>query len=271
VVTTIGDVAGLRATIRGLTPRPARRIAVLIQMRHHVVRRPRESLNYVLRGRETINFTYPISNRDELVDFVAGLTGDPRAAGYFSELEQDSELAGWLREGLATRKDREKEPYFGRRVVWYALVRLRKPRLVVETGVHDGLGSAVILRALERNGKGRLLGMDISPTSGWLIPLQLRDRFDFQLGPSLASIETLVQPVDIFLHDSDHRYAYETAEYVAVAPKLTKAGTLISDNAHACDALKDYATRSQRRFGFCRELSAHHWYPGAGVGVAVPD
>jgi hypothetical protein len=253
-------------------PAPARRLYVLVTQRHLSVRRPVEALRYLHQGREVDNFTYPISNREELVDFVSGVTQTTRIriSALFAELEGDSTLLSQLREGLKTRKDRSSEPHYGRRIVWYALARLLRPRLIVETGVHDGLGSAVLLRAIDQNGVGRLLGMDIRPDSGWLIPFELRDRFDFKLGPSLASIAALDRPVNMFVADSDHRPEYESAEYEAVLPQLASGAVLISDTAWYGDELKNFAEVHHRQFSYCREVSRNHWYPGAGVGISLP-
>jgi hypothetical protein len=65
-------------------------------------------------------------------------------------------------------------------VAWYAVVRALKPQLIVETGIKQGLGSLVLLAALERNagegGSGRLISFDIDPFSGWVVPQRLRAR-----------------------------------------------------------------------------------------------
>ena len=52
---------------------------------------------------------------------------------------------------LRTNPKRDDEPRYGYRYMYYAVVRLMRPKVVVEIGNHDGLGSAVLLRALERN------------------------------------------------------------------------------------------------------------------------
>src|SRR5207248_9880418 len=43
------------------------------------------------------------------------------------------------------------EPRYGRRLGWYALTRATKPRVLVETGVDRGLGTAVLAAAMLRN------------------------------------------------------------------------------------------------------------------------
>ena len=56
------------------------------------------------------------------------------------------------------------------------------------------------------------------------------------LGPAIGD-----RTVDFFVHDSDHRYEYETSEFEAVFKLLDSAGTvLLSDNAHASGAMADF-------------------------------
>ena len=43
--------------------------------------------------------------------------------------------------------------------------------------------------------------------------------------------------MDIFLHDSLHTFEHEAAELAAVGPRLTPNALVLSDNAHATDAL----------------------------------
>jgi hypothetical protein len=163
---------------------------------------------------------------------------------------------------------------YGRRAAWYAVVRALRPAVVVESGVHDGLGSAVVLRALERNAEeghdGSLIGIDIDPSSGWLVPPDLQARFKLQIGDSLTTLKALpTEPgIQIFIHDSDHRYDHEWSEYEIVESAAGPHMTLISDNAHAESALLDFARVRGRPYGYCAEVSIGHFYPGAGIGIS---
>src|SRR5665213_1629896 len=51
-------------------------------------------------------------------------------------------------------------------VFLYLLVRLRRPSLVVETGVANGISSTSILLALAKNGHGRLVSIDVDENVG---------------------------------------------------------------------------------------------------------
>jgi hypothetical protein len=161
---------------------------------------------------------------------------------------------------------------YGRRLGWYAIVRARKPHLVVETGVHDGLGSTVLLRALERNAEdgyeGSLVSFDPSGGAGWLIPDFLRSRHHLEVDPAPEGFGDGLRDrrVDFFIHDSDHRYEHETNEFEAIWP-LTGPGTvLLSD--HAGTAFRDFCDRRRLTCRSFKEVP-RHWYAGARIGVAI--
>lgn len=228
---------------------------------------------------ETTNFTCDLTalNRTYLAAFVHAVAGCPRdrAAAYFAELEGDEELARHVRattEGSPHRSVADPVARYGRRLGWYALVRALRPRLVVETGVDKGLGACVLAAALRRNAAeghpGRYVGTDLSPTAGWLFTGSLAAHGQVLHGDSIASLSRLEGPVDLFIADSDHAYEYESREYRTIEPRLGPGALLLSDNAHCCPALHDFAARTGRRFLFWREEPRDHWYPGAGIGAA---
>lgn len=241
-------------------------------------RSPSKAIRYLLFDREIDNFTYDITNRDELAAFLAVVL--ERDVGlmrrYIDELDTDRELRKAIEDapGWLSRRKGTTMPY-GRRLGWYAVVRATKPRLAVETGVHDGLGSAVILRALARNAdegaEGVLLSFDVRSDVAWLVPSWLRSRYELRISDALATLGEAVaeRRVDFFVHDSDHRYEHETGEFEAVLRLASPSAVLISDNAHAGTAFRDFCARRGLVFSFWREVPDHPFYPGAGIGVAV--
>jgi hypothetical protein len=246
--------------------------------RVHARRKPLEAARFLLRDPELFNFTYDLSNWEELHEVLArALNRDVGEVRRLSqELREDGELARRLGERLRGRPDRRSTPLYGRRVGWYCMVRLLRPRLVVETGVYDGLGSAVLLRALERNRgegvPGRLIGVDIDRQAGWLIGEQERGDYQLVIEDSTTALPRLLagQEVDLFIHDSNHTYEHELAEYRVVRPFLAPAGVILSDNAHAVPALADFARAEGRRYTYFGERPIGHFYPGAGIGISLP-
>ena len=263
-----------RTTVKRAIPAPALRFHALIQYRAFS-RSLRLALRYLLSGRELDNFTFDIDNREILATFVADTCGlDAKAVrGAMSELDNDA----WLRDSidgvLAGRRDREPHMAYGRRLGWYALTRLTSPRLVVETGVHDGLGSSVFLRAIQRNAEdgvdGRLLSFDVRPDVGWLIPEELRSRHELVIADSVLALPGAVadRQVDLYLHDSLHTYEHESAELESVLALASPGAILMSDNARSGPAMGDFCRRHRLPFALFLDVSVDHFYPGAGIGI----
>jgi hypothetical protein len=237
----------------------------------------RQALGYVLFDPELANFTYEVANRKELADFVAdafALTPE-HVERYFREADEDAELVERLKKRLKQRRDRKGTPLFGRRLGWYAIARILKPALIVETGIHDGLGSALLLRALERNeidgSPGRLVSVDINPQSGWLVDERLRTHWTPIFGSTFDVLEPAVADSDVgmIVHDSEHTYECERFEFATALAHAAPTIALISDNAHATSALRDVCAEIGIKYRFFRERPSGHFYPGAGIGFAL--
>jgi Methyltransferase domain len=262
--------------VRGAAASLAAR-ARIVQGYRGLWRAPRSAVHYVLFDREMTNFTYEIANLGELAAVLGRAFDVPPAdiESLVDELASDTDLSTELEMRLASRQDRNRRMPFGRRLGWYTIVRVCKPRLVVETGVHDGLGSTAILLALQRNAlegiDGRLVSMDLNDQSGWLIPERLRGRLELRFGRSLDVIAEALRTasVDVFIHDSDHRYDYELAELRAIREFAAPAIVYVSDNAHATTALRDFATDEGLAFEFWKEKPIGHFFEGAGIGLAL--
>jgi hypothetical protein len=230
-------------------------------------------------SRELSNFTYDLSDRGKIhfahaVSIAAGCTPQD-ARRWIDELAGDEELRAFIVDCVRDSSGRtvtDARADYGRRLGWYALARALKPRLVVETGVDKGLGSLVLCAALRRNAAeghpGRYLGTDINPSAGELLGGPYATFGFIAYGDSLASLEKLSDPVDLFINDSDHSADYERREYELMAPRLSPDAVIVGDNAHVTDELADFATRTGRRFIAVRELPRDHWYLGATTGIA---
>jgi hypothetical protein len=235
------------------------------------------SFDWLVRDRETTNFTYDLTplNLDQLAWFVATVTGAQvgQVRAWMQELLDDDELVShvtWRLSRSPRRGVSAREPRWARRLGWYAIVRALQPDLVVETGTHFGLGSCVMAAALLRNGHGRLTTIDIDPDAGYLIGGPWAEVVDRRTGSSVDLLAG-IRDVDVFLHDSLHTYEYEAAELQAVAPNLSPGALVLSDNAHDSAALSDWAEQHGRHYLFFREQPSTHWWPGDGIGASWTD
>ncbi|RKN49508.1 O-methyltransferase [Micromonospora endolithica] len=240
----------------------------------------RSSVRWLVKSREHHNYTYDLTplSRNHLAWFVSVICDIPvkQVRAYLDEIESDDTLRQHLLAAIAEsdrRRLADKEIRYARRIGWYAIVRAARPKHVVETGVDKGLGSVVLAAALLRNAAeghpGRVTSLDINPEAGYLARVApWSEVVDLVIGDSLASIAALDRPVDLFLHDSDHRTAHERREFDAVEPKLAPGAILLTDNVTITNVLAQHAESTGRRFLAFRETPANHWYPGDGIGVA---
>jgi hypothetical protein len=226
---------------------------------------------------ENSNFYYDLTDKNilELAHFVSiACKIDQRMAeAYLYEAKHDKILHAHIRGILQSDTSmKDSNLHLGRRLGWYAVVRAMKPKLVVETGVHQGVGAVTLIAALMRNSEegfaGRYIGTDIDPKAGVLINGRYMDFGNLLVGDSLESLEKLSDKVDVFINDSDHNEAYEAREYEILVPLLRPGSIIISDNSHFSDALIKFSNERERKFLFFKEEPKSHWYPGAGIGIS---
>lgn len=232
-------------------------------------------ISWLARSRETTNFTYDLTpgNLGHLAAFVANVTGCSLAdaESYIHEALTDDALRRHVRDTpVGGRSDRE--PCFGRRLGWYAIVRASKPRLIVETGVDKGLGSVMLCAALLKNESegrsGAYIGTDINPFAGRYLHGCYAAVGRVVYGDSIETLRILTEPVDVFINDSDHSADYEAAEYAEIEDHLAVNAIVLGDNAHVTDRLLRFAKATGRSFLYFKEEPVNHWYSGGGIGAA---
>jgi len=175
-----------------------------------------------------------------------GGTSPESLRSYLAELEPfERELAAayaWGRPGAMLR--------VGRFAIYHLVIRQIRPSVVVETGVHDGLSSAVVLHALHLNDQGLLISIDFPSTDlppgvegpGWLVPNALRGRWLLLLGDSRKHLPEVLKkhaPVDLFIHDSDHSREHQEFEFRTTRPFMARDGLMITDQDYPFDPLLD--------------------------------
>jgi hypothetical protein len=232
---------------------------------------------WTTRKTESSNFYYDLTDKNllELEQFVSIVCGVDisEAEAYVREVRANTEIRSHIESTLLLDKTmRDSNFFLGRRIGWYAVIRAMKPKLVVETGVHQGVGAVTIISALMRNSEdgfpGRYIGTDIDPGAGELLNGKYLQYGEVLFGDSIESLENINEEVDVFINDSDHSEIYEAKEYVVIGPKLGTGAIVLGDNSHATDALLKYSKATNRRFLFFKEEPKSHWYPGAGIGAS---
>lgn len=147
----------------------------------------------------------------------------------------------------------------------FALVRKYCPKIIVETGVAQGLSSWFILSALELNDDGFLISIDlpnrdpqgtinsdgqldsvytpIDKRPGWLVPDYLRERWDLRIGKATSLLPSIDCGIDMFFHDSEHTYKNMTFELEWAHSHINKSGIIMSDDIGWNKAWPDFIGR----------------------------
>jgi predicted O-methyltransferase YrrM len=143
----------------------------------------------------------------------------------------------------------------------YATVRTLEPRIVVETGVCNGVSTTTILSAMEANGFGELHSIDYplradesleefrdetfreyggaaipsDKSPGWIVPEEYQHRWELHLGKSQELLPDILSThaddgLDLFLHDSEHSLLCQAFEFELVWPRLNSGGLLLADD-----------------------------------------
>jgi predicted O-methyltransferase YrrM len=253
------------------------RALVLWRERAAAARSPWDALRYLARGREVTNMTYELANAGDIAPFLAQLLGVPpeAVARHLHELQGDDGLRARLAGRLRCRPDREHTPLYGKRALYYCIVRSERAPVVVETGTHDGLGSAVLGRALARNAAdgepGELLTFDINPDAGWLIAEEPADPIRRHVGDTRETLPRALsgRTVGVFLHDSVKTREQERFEFETALRHRGERLVLITDEARATGVLQELSEREGGRYATFKERPLRHWWPGNEIGVAV--
>ena len=125
-------------------------------------------------------------------------------------------------------------------MICYALTRYLKPTVVLETGVANGITSAIVLLAIERNNCGKLISVDLPPLSdpfgvytGLGIPEHLRKYWILHLGSTRQLLPKIVKEttnMGLFISDSANIYTLQRYEFESVWKVLASGGVMIFNN-----------------------------------------
>jgi predicted O-methyltransferase YrrM len=134
----------------------------------------------------------------------------------------------------------------------YGLTRWRKPMVVVETGGYRGMSSAFILKALADEGltDAKLFSLEMDQVrNGTLIPSELRPRFVPMHGrvEDFVKRDELPPRIEMFLHDSSHRYRHMLWEFRQFWKRMGDGGLLVSHDVHYNPAFAEFVAKTQAR------------------------
>jgi predicted O-methyltransferase YrrM len=120
----------------------------------------------------------------------------------------------------------------------YAHILAVNPATVVETGVANGITTNSIMRALEKTG-GTLHSFDIDSRTQNVYKGNGKWHFHQLTGNLEKSLQDQVAEignVDLWIHDSNHGFQWQTFEYGLAAKVLSSGGLLVSDDIDSSTA-----------------------------------
>lgn len=199
-------------------------------VRRHALSDPRACISYLLTGDD------PALHRA-----TAASATRRRMRSAADMMDEAISRSGEMEQAVRGASDRYGIPRYA--LLWYYLVRTRKARTVVETGVSFGFSTFMILAAMDRNGAGALhsiddgakIGLPDGAGVGYLVDRPLRRRWHLSTGDTAALLEPLLArlgTIDMFVHDSAHTEDVMSFEYDAAWQRLRPGGILASDDVN---------------------------------------
>ena len=234
------------------------------------------------QSNEVTNFTYHLTplNLKHLAAFIAQSINVEyeMALKYITECMTDETMQAEFKNVVekATQNYRLDTTFkIGRRVGWYAIIRLTKPTVVVESGVEAGIGAFVITQALMKNQneghEGHYYGLDLSQNMGELIPDAAKTRSTLIVGDSIETLRQFNKPIDIFISDSNHTVDFETKELETVNALLKEKSIVVTDNSHQTDVHLNFALKNKRSYFYWHEVPISRFFQvgAAGIGLSI--
>lgn len=239
-------------------------------------------LHWSINSKEDTNYTYELTERNiaylaQTLSYITK-TSFTDVMKYINEALHNKYLKNhvlkMMRENPSENTTDERLN-FGRRLGWYVLARIVKPKVIVETGVDKGYGAILLCDSLIKNEReghsGHYYGTDINPSAGYLLSGKYKRYGTILYEDSITTLKKLNVKIDLFIHDSDHSPEYEYNEFCTIYSKLSSKAILLSDNSHESDSLSKFSRIYKRHFLFFHEEPKNHWYPGAGLGISFTD
>lgn len=130
------------------------------------------------------------------------------------------------------------------------LIKLIRPKCVVETGVANGFSTRQILESFKEFElfDSQLFSFDVNPKV-FSVELERNPQFNKVIIDSASSFISAMHEIgsiDLFYHDSDHSYENQLLEYEAAWRLLSHDGVLISDDVNWSNAFLDFCKTVNR-------------------------
>ncbi len=141
----------------------------------------------------------------------------------------------------------------------YEIIRDRKPKNILETGVAYGWSSYAILLAVSHNKFGKLISIDLPyplinerKNIGILVPNKIKRNWSLILSRDTSGIKIALKKfnykIDLFHYDSDKNYDAKLRNLLLVWKNINKNGVIICDDINDNYAFFDFAELIKKKF-----------------------
>ncbi|MCG8632230.1 MAG: hypothetical protein MI863_00300 [Desulfobacterales bacterium] len=230
---------------------------------------------YLSSSGSFINFVLTDPSKKYLMHELAKITGASyeECNRYYDELLNDKDLKYDIEQKIRNTSERYfyRPPieYGGKRIAWYIITRIMKPRLIIESGIDRGVGTALISAALFKNRNeghsGKVMGLDCNPLAGQLIPDRYSEQVEIVIGDSLESLKKIDGKIDVFIHDS---FVHQLEEYETALSKSSDQALLVSGESRTTDCLFRFASENSLDFWIWHEEVKNSFITASGLGFA---
>jgi predicted O-methyltransferase YrrM len=136
-------------------------------------------------------------------------------------------ISWWFKKSFAKTTSSNQSIRVDEALKLFLLVRAFKPKTIIETGTSIGFSTAVFAKALELNGFGRIISIDVNKNTGSIIPKNLMKRVKLIQGKkSLEFLSNWSKPIDLFFHDDDHSFENVLKEIKIVENLVPRKGLI---------------------------------------------
>jgi hypothetical protein len=154
------------------------------------------------------------------------------------------------------------------RIIYYLFTRLKKPKLVFQSGTARGVGACLIAEALLKNASegfpGRLVTTDIDPEQGYVIVPPWTDVVDLKIETSLAVLAKMQGSIDLYIHDSTGG-ELARQEFLAISGLFSPTGIFVS--TWSTDEARELAKMLGKKYREWKDTPVGHWYRGANMAI----
>ena len=157
----------------------------------------------------------------------------------------------------------------------YEIIRRKKPKNILETGVAYGWSSYVILLGILHNKIGKLISVDLpypllneKKNIGILVPKHLRRNwtliFDKDYNGIKKAIKKFNLKIDLFHYDSDKNYSAKLRNLFLVWKHLSKDGIIICDDINDNFAFFHFVENIKKKYYVIKTNNKY-------IGILVND